>query len=76
RRERAICCGGGGVLESADPKMATDISYKTYDSFRETGAQALVTACPQCKRMFQGARKHLHGSMEVMDITELLLRCL
>ncbi|HLA37335.1 MAG TPA: (Fe-S)-binding protein [Candidatus Brocadiales bacterium] len=76
QRERAICCGGGGVLESADPKMATDISYKTYDSFRETGAQALVTACPQCKRMFQGARKHLHGPMEVMDITELLLRCL
>ena len=76
RKDRAICCGGGGVLESADPKMATDISYKTYDSFRETGAQTLVTACPQCKRMFQGARKHLHGPMEVMDITELLLRCL
>ncbi len=75
-KARAICCGGGGVLESADPKMATDISYKTYDSFRETGAQALVVACPQCKRMFQGARKHLHGPMEVMDITELLLRCL
>jgi heterodisulfide reductase subunit D len=76
KKARAICCGGGGVLESADPKMAADISYRTYDSFRETGTQTLVTACPQCKRMFQGARKHLHGPMEVMDITELLLRCL
>ncbi|HHT9120075.1 MAG TPA: (Fe-S)-binding protein [Candidatus Hypogeohydataceae bacterium YC41] len=76
RKARAICCGGGGVLESADPKMAADISYKTYNSFCETGAEALVVACPQCKRMFQGARKYLHGTMEVMDITELLLRCL
>jgi heterodisulfide reductase subunit D len=75
-KERAICCGGGGVLESADAKLATDISYKTYDTFREMGAHTLVTACPQCKRMFQGARKHLHGQVEVMDITELLLRCL
>lgn len=76
RKARAICCGGGGVLESADPKMAADISYRTYDSFLETGAQALITACPQCKRMFQGARKYLHGPMEVMDITELLLKCI
>ncbi len=75
-KARAICCGGGGVLESADPQLAATISYKTYDSFRETDAQILVTACPQCKRMFQGAKKHLHGPMEVMDITELLLKCL
>ncbi|MFQ5863192.1 MAG: (Fe-S)-binding protein [Candidatus Brocadiales bacterium] len=73
-KSRAICCGGGGVLEAADPIMASEISYSTYNTFLETGAEALVVACPQCKRMFHGARKHLEGRLQVMDITELLLK--
>lgn len=72
-RSNSICCGGGGVLEAADPNMASEISYKTYQKFLDTGAEVLVVACPQCKRMFQGAQKHLNGKMKVMDITELLL---
>lgn len=76
KKARAICCGGGGVLEAADPIMASEISYSTYNSFLDTGAEALVVACPQCKRMFQGARKYLAGKMAVMDVTELLLRSL
>ncbi len=75
-RSNSICCGGGGVLEAADPTLASEISYKTYQKFVETGADVLVVACPQCKRMFQGARKHLGGKMQVMDITELLLKSL
>ena len=75
-KSRSICCGGGGVLEAADPVMAADISYSTYNTFLDTGAEALVVACPQCKRMFQGAQKHLKGKMLVTDITELLLKSL
>lgn len=76
RKSRSICCGGGGVLEAADPVMAADISYSTYNTFLDTGADTLVVACPQCKRMFQGAQKHLKGKMLVTDITELLLKSL
>lgn len=76
RKSRSICCGGGGVLEAADPVMASEISYSTYNTFLETGAEALIVACPQCKRMFHGAKKHLEGKLQVMDITELLLRSL
>ncbi|OHB37439.1 MAG: hypothetical protein A2060_01740 [Planctomycetes bacterium GWA2_50_13] len=75
-KSRSICCGGGGVLEAADPVMAADISYSTYNTFLDTDAEALVVACPQCKRMFQGAQKHLKGKMLVTDITELLLKSL
>ncbi|MEE9201008.1 MAG: (Fe-S)-binding protein [Candidatus Brocadiales bacterium] len=73
-RSDSICCGGGGVLEAADANMASEISYKTYQKFADTGAEILIVACPQCKRMFQAAKKHLKAEMQVMDITELLLK--
>ncbi len=73
-RSNSICCGGGGVLEAADINMASEISYRTYQKFADTGAEALIVACPQCKPMFQGAKKHLKAKMQVMDITELLLK--
>ncbi len=73
-RELAHCCGGGGDLEIVKPDLATSICANTLTELRATGADALVVACPQCKRMFQAAARKQAPDFEVVDIIELVHR--
>lgn len=73
-RELAHCCGGGGDLEIVKPDLATSICSNTLTELRATGADALVVACPQCKRMFQAAARTQAPGFEVVDIIELVHR--
>lgn len=69
-REHATCCGGGGDLELIDPELTSDISRQVVEGAKEVGAQVIVTACQQCKRVIKkGAKEEL----EVADMVELLL---
>ncbi len=69
-REIALCCGGGGDLELVNPELTNKISQAVVDSGLETGAEILVTACQQCKRVI---KKSASGKLEVMDIAELVM---
>jgi heterodisulfide reductase subunit D len=63
-KEKAHCCGGTlGVF----PRLSTQIAKSRLAEAQETGAEALITACPMCKRMFQ----LLRGKLKVLDILEL-----
>jgi heterodisulfide reductase subunit D len=50
RRERGLCCGGGGDLEMVDPALSQRVATRTVGKLATTGAEAIVTACPQCVR--------------------------
>jgi heterodisulfide reductase subunit D len=72
RRERALCCGGGGDLEMVDPALVERVAARATGKLAATGAQAIVTACPQCVRtLMRGAQASVPG-VEVLDIVELL----
>ncbi|MDP2953891.1 MAG: (Fe-S)-binding protein [Chloroflexota bacterium] len=73
-REKAYCCGGGGDLEISDADLAGAIAGGTLGRIQKTGAELLVTACPQCKRMFLRAAEKSQAGLEVLDISELTLR--
>lgn len=75
-RESAHCCGGGGDLEAADPALAKDISAQTLHALEDAGADTLVVACPQCKRMLQDAARNKKSKTEVMDLVELVRRAI
>lgn len=75
-RERAHCCGGGGDLEIVDAGLAGDVSVASYQALLKNGAEAIVTACPQCTRMFRASAQKSPNKVEVIDLTELILKSL
>ncbi len=72
--EHAFCCGGGGNLETFSPEVSAAIAQERVREALETGAEALVTACPQCQRTLKGAVRAAGARLRVMDVAELVWR--
>jgi Fe-S oxidoreductase len=73
-REYSWCCGaGGGVLE-CDPEFAAWTARERLEEALSTGAEALVTACPWCERLFKDAAGESGLDLPVYDITQIVLR--
>ncbi len=71
----ALCCGGGGNMESLNPQASRSVVQMRMEQASGTGADLLVTACPQCKRTLAGARSR-ENRLRVIDIVELAWRSL
>lgn len=76
RGERGLCCGGGGDLEMVDPALSRRVAARTVGKLAATGAQAIVTACPQCVRTLTRGAEQCAPNVEVLDLVELLARAL
>ncbi|MCL6431788.1 MAG: (Fe-S)-binding protein [Anaerolineae bacterium] len=72
RRDGALCCGGGGNLESVAPGLVEQAATRRLQQAIETGAPTLVTACPQCRRTLAGAARRERARLRVLDVSELL----
>jgi len=71
-REHALCCGGGGDLETFDPDLVAEVSAKRIAQAAEVGATVLVSACPQCVRTLAKAARANKVRIRVMDVTQFL----
>ena len=73
-REYAWCCGaGGGVLE-AFSDFAAWTAQERIEEALATGAEALVTSCPWCERVFKDAVAESGAAISVYDLTDLALK--
>ncbi len=73
-REYSWCCGaGGGVLE-AEPEFAQWTAEERLDEALATGAEAIVTACPWCERVFSDTIEETGKPIKVWDIADLVTR--
>lgn len=73
-REYSWCCGaGGGVLE-AYPEYAAWTARERVEEALSTGADALVTACPWCERVFRDAVREMGARLGVYDVADLALQ--
>lgn len=71
-REYSWCCGaGGGVLE-AFPEFASWTASDRIEEAKACGAEAIVTACPWCERVFKDEIEDKGGTMKVYDVIDLL----
>jgi heterodisulfide reductase subunit D len=71
-REAALCCGGGGDVETADPDVVLGVAAQRLGQVQATGAKYVASACQQCKRTLQeGARKN-RIRVRAIDVVELL----
>ena len=71
-KERAWCCGAGGGVIDAFPDFALWTALERVKEAKDTQAEAIVTACPWCKRVLSDAVKESGDGMQVYDIVEIL----
>jgi Fe-S oxidoreductase len=71
-KEYAWCCGAGGGVIDAYPEFAQWTAMERIEEAKSTGAEAMVTACPWCKRNFTDALKESGDRFKIYDIVELL----
>lgn len=70
-KEYAWCCGAGGGVNESNPEFAVWTAVSRIDEAKSTGAEAIVTACPWCEKMFMEAIKESGCNLKVYDIVEL-----
>jgi Fe-S oxidoreductase len=71
-KEYAWCCGSGGGVSESNPEFSMWTAEERIDEAEETGAGAIVTACPWCIRNFKEAVSRKGSHIKVYDIIELL----
>jgi Fe-S oxidoreductase len=71
-KEYAWCCGAGGGVNESNPEFAAWTAGKRIEEAVSTGAEALVTACPWCEKIFNQAIKEKGSSLKIYDIVELV----
>jgi Fe-S oxidoreductase len=71
-REYAWCCGAGGGVRETNPEFALWTAGQRLAEAEETGAGAIVTACPGCEQTFRDAIRGSGSRLKVYDVAELL----
>ncbi|NOY45087.1 MAG: (Fe-S)-binding protein, partial [Deltaproteobacteria bacterium] len=71
-RELALCCGGGGNLQSIDPDLTRALAARRVREALDTGASVLVTACQQCVQVLAEAARRTRAPLRVVDIVQLV----
>lgn len=71
-REYGWCCGAGGGVIDAYPDFAEWTGVERLKEAKAVGAEAIVSACPWCKRVFLDAAEATGDSIQVLDIIELV----
>ena len=72
----SLCCGGGGGVPYAFPDYALWTAKERLFEAEWTGAEAIVTSCPYCIKMFKAAVEAEGSEMKVYDLAEVLLQSL
>ena len=67
-REYAWCCGAGGGVTESNPDFAAYTAGERMKEAADTGAEAVVSACPGCEQSFSSS----DSSLKVMDIVDIL----
>jgi Fe-S oxidoreductase len=71
-REHALCCGGGGNLETFDADLVQEVAAQRVAQAVEVGATVLVSACPQCVRTLAKAVRAQRARIRVLDLTQFV----
>ena len=70
-KEYAWGCGAGGGCGEAYPEFSEWTAAERIAEAKDTGAEALVTACPWCSRTFKDAAQAIGDPLPVYDVVEL-----
>lgn len=69
-KDRVHCCGGSLANLTLDTAAQTKIGATVVANLTATGAETIVTSCPQCKKSLQ--RSAGNDAVRVVDIAEVV----
>jgi Fe-S oxidoreductase len=69
-REKAECCGAGSVTVQVEAATAFSVARRRLEKAGEAGVRTLVTACQNCKTVFEEAAPE--GKVRILDLVELV----
>lgn len=75
-KEYSWCCGAGGGVIDAYPDYSMATARERIREARDTGAEAVVTACPWCIRNFRDAVREDLEPMQVYDVVDLFVEAM
>ena len=75
-RETALCCGGGGNLETFDADLGAEVAAKRVAEAQAVDAKVIASACPQCERTLTKSTRAQKVRIRVMDVAQLVERAL
>jgi Fe-S oxidoreductase len=76
-REAAWCCGAGAGVREAFPEFADWTAAERLEEAKATGAQAVVSACGWCEKIFLDSIGNSNDEgIKVLDIVELVQQAL
>ena len=71
-REKSFCCGAGGGRMWLEEREGRRMNVLRAEQARDTGADAVATACPFCLSMLEDGLASQDAALPVRDIAELL----
>ncbi|WP_238989806.1 (Fe-S)-binding protein, partial [Eggerthella lenta] len=71
-REKSFCCGAGGGRMWLEEREGRRMNVMRAEQARDTGADAVATACPFCLSMLEDGLASQDDALPVRDIAELL----
>lgn len=75
-KEYAWCCGAGGGVDNAYPDFAKRTALERINEASGVGAEAIVTACPGCEKIFRESQKEIKIKLKVLDLVTLVERAI
>jgi len=75
-KDNAWCCGYGGGVGIAFPDFAMWTAGERTEEAKLTGAEAIVSCCPNCKDILGKAAAASNTGMKAYDITEIMVRAI
>ncbi|MFX1482471.1 MAG: (Fe-S)-binding protein [Promethearchaeota archaeon] len=75
-RNKARCCGGGGLLKGTNPVASVRISGRRVEEAEKTGASILASECPSCTMSLNDGIEHRGSKMKFKDLSQIVVEAL
>lgn len=75
-RNRARCCGGGGMLKGTNPVMSVRISARRIEMAQRTGAEIMASECPSCTMSFRDGLEQMESKIVFKDLSQVVVEAL
>jgi Fe-S oxidoreductase len=74
--EYSWCCGAGSGVKQTMNDLALWTASERIEEAKSVDSEAIITACPWCKRNFKDAITEAGDNLMVYDIVELVRQAL
>jgi heterodisulfide reductase subunit D len=69
-KAEAECCGAGACVDMAYPKIAAGVAKKRMEQAAEQNIKTVITACPNCKKVFEAVVSNENFDINIMDVAQ------